>query len=388
MHILATRSTKPFSILAYFVALTFCQFLHAQGQTQTQPCPNTTASPGTTRNSSLSSVSQSAQNVANAAKSLGSIFKKKAPPANSSAAAPCSPANPSTASGPSANASIAGATPGQPDSGQPPTPVAAADSSTAATAESASQGASAPWQPPSDTSGATVAPAGPLDPAKLPDVVGIHLGMPREDVAGILLKLHPGNPIQPEGPNTVAGLFFSSDLPGKSGGDNIHVEFTLPPGKQRVYYIERGLQYKLPLSRDNVLASLRQKYGHEIFYDPNGAHMFWLFDEQGHPIPPDKNAQQRSPYGCDTAATAGNMYFRSQVNAYLHDGLPPATFCDSVIVLHIMVPPDPVVLIGTSLEDRALFRREVIAAGEAAKAEGQKQRQQELKNANQAKPNL
>jgi hypothetical protein len=374
-----------------FVALTFCPLIHAQNQAQTPPCTNTTASSGTTQNSSSSGISQSAQNVENAAKNLGSIFKKKkAQPANSAAAAPCS--SPSIAPGtPNANAPDAAAAPAQPNSAQPApaaTPVAPAASSTPDAAAAPSQGTSEPWKPPSDSPSAP-ASAGPLDPAKLPDVLGIHLGAPREEVQGILLKLYPGNSIRPEGPDTVAGLSMTNiDLPGKSGSDNIHVEYTLTPGKQRVYYIERGVFYKQHMSRDNVVAALRQKYGQEIYVHPNGGETYWLFDEQGHPIPPDKKANG-SPYGCGADDASGKMWFHSQVNSYLHGGLPPATFCDSLIVLRVTVPQDQFIdRIFTVLEDRALLRREVTAAGEGQKAQNQKQQQQDLKNAQQAKPVL
>lgn len=239
------------------------------------------------------------------------------------------------------------------------------------------------------------ATAGPLDPAKLPDVLGIHLGAPRADASAALLKLYPGNPVNPEGPDTVAGMSLGNvDLPGKSGSDNIHLEFTLPPGKQQVYYIERSVFYRQQMARANVITSLHQKYGQEIFEDKNSGRgaMYWLFDEQGHPIPADKDAQQRdshTPYGCDADEASGKMLFLNQQRTYASGGLPPATFCDSLIVLRVTVAEDQNVdRIFTVLEDRALLRREVTAAGEAAKAQNQQKRQQELKNAQQAKPNL
>ena len=277
----------------------------------------------------------------------------------------------------------------QPSSAQPANSGAQPAPSSTSTGDSG-QGGGAPWKPPSDTPAAAAAPAGPLDPAKLPDVVGIHMGMPREEVPGILLKLHPGNPLQPEGPDTAAGLSFSADLPGKSGGDNIHVEYTLPPDRQRVYYIYRYVNYKELMPNENIIASLRQKYGKETLDTVNGGRIFmWLFDEQGHAIPPDKNAKQQSPYGCSTDDASGEMLFLSQVRSYTHGGLPPATFCDSVIMLTVQFSTGDVSnVILTTFEDKALLRREVTAAGEAAKAEGQRQQQQQLKNAQQTKPNL
>jgi hypothetical protein len=237
------------------------------------------------------------------------------------------------------------------------------------------------------------APSGPLDASKLPDVLGIHLGAPRADDSAALQKLYPGNTVRPEGPDTVAGMsMLNIDLPGKSGSDNVHLEFTLTPGKQQVYYIERSVFYKQQMSRDNVMASLRQKYAHEISEDKNGGVMYWLFDEQGRQIPADNDVekrQSRTPYGCDTDEASEKMLFLNQQCSYANGGLPPATFCDSVIVLRVTVAEDNLVdRIFTVLEDRALLRREVAAAGEAQKAQKQKQQQQDLNKANQAKPNL
>jgi hypothetical protein len=376
MRVPQAQPINPISALAFLVALT----LGPSVQAQTLPCANTTASSGTTQNSSSTSVSQNAQNVANAAKSLGSLFKKK--PADAAATAPCPSTAPAAAPGtPNPGQPNTAAAPAQPDSGQPAPAAAAAPA----------QGGTAPWQPPSG-SPSPAAPAGPLDPSKLPDVLGIHLGAPREDASAMLLKLYPGNPVRPEGPDTVAGMgMINIDLPGKSGSDNVHLEFTLTPGKQKVYYIERAVFYKQHMSRDNVMASLHQKYGQQIYEDTNsgvGA-MFWLFDEQGHAIPPDKNSPHSAPYGCDTDEATERMLFLNQQRSYANGSLPPATYCDSLIVLRVTVAEDSLVdRIATVLEDRALLRREVTAAGEALKSQNQQQQQQQLKNAQQAKPNL
>ena len=71
---------------------------------------------------------------------------------------------------------------------------------------------------------------------------------------------------------------INSELAGKSGSDNVHLEFTLPPGKQQVYYIERSAFYKQQMARANVMTSLHQKYGQEIYEEKNGGVLYWLFD--------------------------------------------------------------------------------------------------------------
>jgi hypothetical protein len=74
--------------------------------------------------------------------------------------------------------------------------------------------------------------------------------------------------------------------------------------------------------------------------------------------------------------------------------LAAATFCDSLIVLHMIIDgyegnsTNLVKDTRTVLLDKALLRRSAIAVANAQKAQGQKQRQDEQNKANQAKPNL
>jgi hypothetical protein len=280
-------------------------------------------------------------------------------------------------------------TSGQPSSAQPANSGAQPAPSSTSTGDSG-QGGGAPWAPPPDNPSA--APAGPLDPAKLPDVLGIHVAAPIEEVPGILHKIHPSNQIVPLGSAPVFGVRFGGDLP--NGGENIYVEYTTPPNKQVVYIITREANYpNHPISRENFISALRQKYGQETLYRKYGGGndiMSWVFDEQGHAVPAEKNTNKTDPFGCGIGFTPGGGWFRGKVNEYLHGELPPATICDSFILLSVSIRLDATAVYGasTTLIDNALFRREVIFAGEARKAEALKQQQQNLKNANQAKPNL
>ena len=149
--------------------------------------------------------------------------------------------------------------------------------------------------------------------------------------------------------------------------------------------------YKQQMSRDNVLASLRQKYGHETYEDKYYGQLFWFFDEQGHQVPVADAALKGTsvPYGCDVDDASERMLFHTQVNSYLHGALAPMTFCDSIIVLRVSLAEDSLVdRFSTVLEDRGLLRRQVTAYAEAQKLQNQKQQQQDLNKANQAKPNL
>ena len=145
MRFPAIYSARLFASVVLLIAgsFAFCPWLQAQNN----------PSSATSQCTAAAGVSQNAQSIEDAAKSFGSIFKKKTPPSASTAAAPC-PSHGSSSASP--------------------------------------QSAAAPWAPPSNTPSATLAPAAPLDPAKLPDVLGIHLGMPRADASAALLKLYPG----------------------------------------------------------------------------------------------------------------------------------------------------------------------------------------------------
>jgi hypothetical protein len=375
MHVPTTRSTKFLTMLAVFAGCATYPAVHAQGQSTLPPCVNSQAPTG-----AAPGILQGAQSVANAAKSLGALFTNKSPPMNSVAPTPCA----TGASGASATANAA-----------PASPAAAA---TYAAANPAGGGAppqgSAPWQPPAQaTSVALPAPAGPIDPAKLPDVLGIHVGASRDVVPSILQKIHPKNQLRPEGSREpIFGMMFGGDLP-EGGGENITVEYTMPPNKQLVYFITRSVTYKQPVSQENFIAALRQKYGREILASSlPPPTLYWAFDEQGNPMPASKNTSRDSAFGCSIPITPGGGWFRDQVSAYLHGQLPPASICDSLILLTVTVragpAPQPAVGADTTLLDVALLRRAVVASGEAAKAEQQTQQRQSLQNANQAKPNF
>ena len=241
-------------------------------------------------------------------------------------------------------------------------------------------------------------PTGPLDPSKLPDVAGIHLGLTSAEVTPILQKLHPGAPLQVQSNGQgkpPSGVLVSVGTAIPLSGDNIMVDYTFEPNKpQTVYFISRDFTYAQPIARDNLVDALRQKYGKEsnaVMANGGVSALWWLFDEQGQVIHTTNIDHAGAPFGCqgDYAQGDGVNLYRNLISDDFHNGLAAATYCDSVIVLHVGLDASTTVKnTHTILLDRALMRRSAVAAGEWQKAEAQKQRQEDLQKANQAKPSL
>ena len=139
------------------------------------------------------------------------------------------------------------------------------------------------------------APAGGLNPAKLPDVVGIHLGMNVSQALAIVKAKYPAA-------NTLFYTKFKDtrDAPwisrvnGKLSGtgvnaanivDEVTVFFSAPPNPQVVVRVERAVQIIPPTTIGNLEASLFQKYGPTLVQKSIRANLSWEFDEEGRATP-------------------------------------------------------------------------------------------------------
>ena len=168
-------------------------------------------------------------------------------------------------------------------------------------------GATSPGQVPS-------APPSGLDPSKLPDVLGIHLGMSPQDALAKMKPLYPENHAlglgavpgyvkfghAPDSP-WIQTISAKAEACGNDAcGDTIFIIFNGPPEKQGAVGIERGIGFpegQRP-TPDAVKAALLQKYGSNPFVvAPNV--MGWVYDEQGQPIAP--------PNGKSLVQCAGNI---------------------------------------------------------------------------------
>jgi hypothetical protein len=263
---------------------------------------------------------------------------------------------------------------------------------------------SEPWTPPAATPPAA---AGPLDPAKLPDVGGVHIGASSAEVPAVLHKLFPGAELHAQ--FNGQGKPPSGVAVGVGGGppvndfDNMLVNYTFDSDRQLVYAITRDVQYRQVIAKQRLIDALRAKYGQETAAvtccalsanDAETDGMYWLFDETGRVVhPANYVSQAHAPYGCgaDMAASDVVNAYRDLNRRYLRNELPAATFCDSVIVLWVKfngAGANPVRRATTVLFDFALARRSAIALGDLERGLARQQKQDEVRKANEAKPNL
>jgi hypothetical protein len=127
-------------------------------------------------------------------------------------------------------------------------------------------------------------------PAESPvhlDVDGISPGMPAQEAYNLLKARNPRirigvgqNQVQVVSDKPIP-LTMAAEVMDPAAPEVITLWLTTPPRPQVVWAIGRVLEYdpKQPLSKDNVLASLRQKFGQEI--QTMGPTTFWAFDEHG-----------------------------------------------------------------------------------------------------------
>jgi hypothetical protein len=289
-------------------------------------------------------------------------------------------------------------TPSQPTPAQPqPTPNSA--------------GASSPTQ-------VSSTPAAGVDPSKLPDAVGIHLGMPIEQASAMMKSQFPAGTYT----QTFTGSKFmntsdkawitsmtSALISGCPGcQEDMVVRFSIPPNPQQVIAIQRSLVFgpgKQPLMEPTI-AGLRQKYGPESFKsvpDPVQS-IVWLYDEQGQHLPaPTVNFGQGCagalvgpPPGGDGLKNPNSVGFVLPNNPITPSVI--ATImrdpCRSNVHVRAQVSPTGpgnslVHIVDIQMSENALDTRDVIAAQQYLDGAAARQKQQELKNAQQqAAPKL
>jgi hypothetical protein len=264
------------------------------------------------------------EGLSNAVSNLKSIFGKKKAVQNAATVANSAANTASTvnaaansAAAQSSSAAVANTVGQAASSSAPPpqvstsTPTGAPASEPAAVSQNLSAqrrngqaaGAAEPWTPPADNAAEAAALVDPLklpEVAKMPDVVGVHLGMTVPQALQILHGQYPRDQFQEIPfdyiPDRKLEYGFNILRPGAVGPDATEaiVSLTAPPSHQVVWHIVRFTR-RLHANHANVLASLREKYGKESFAglgngtmttdERNIGMLFWIYDEHGSRAP-------------------------------------------------------------------------------------------------------
>jgi len=250
--------------------------------------------------SSAASTAATVNAAANSAASQSSSATANTPgQAGSSSTAP----QPSTSSQTGAtNSAPAPQTPAQPQLRQGSAKAApqqvASTHPAAGTPNGQTAGAAEPWTPPADNAAEAAALVDPLklpEVAKMPDVVGVRLGMTEQQALQILHGQYPRERFQEIPTSGIFPTNLKADygfnvLPTNEIATDVVVSLTAPPSRQVVWHIVRFTR-RLHANHANVLATLREKYGKESFAGlGNGTittdersigMLFWIYDEQG-----------------------------------------------------------------------------------------------------------
>lgn len=246
---------------------------------------------------------------------------------------------------------------------------------------------------------------GQLDPAKLPDISGIHLGMKMPEAKAALQKVYPSARIDAMnggglGPHNQLAFTALRVQGNNTGHDQAGVDLTMPPNEQLVWHVAR-VTPQPHVAHAILVAALRQKYGKETFAIANSdkppandnevIQMWWVFDERGQPVA-GARLVNGSPFGCNGPyrnTTTGTPYdFYRALMAKDTAGL--STYCTSsyVAVLASIGGVDIVDYITLDVVDMALAVRSAKATDAWSTAEFDKARRQDTQKSNEVRPSL
>lgn len=205
---------------------------------------------------------------------------------------------------------------------------------------------------------ATIFSAAP-DFSKMPDVIGVRVGMDAQEAVQILKRQYPRDLYQAM-PVRYVGLWpvpqpvntgYNVLMPNNIATPDVYLSLTAPPDHQVVWKIVRYTR-GMHINRATLLAALREKYGKESAAytsdqgklstdDRETSDLLWLFDEKGAraPLPPAQSlASNGNPvYSCrlmegnpQPQMPADEAPLRQQFRAW----------CSTLVGIHINVGGD------------------------------------------------
>ena len=259
-----------------------------------------------------------------------------------------------------------------------------------------SQSSAAPWTPPD---AATAAPV-KLDPAKLPDVVGLHLGMTATEAAAAVHKAYPVNIIQhfplDWWPDTAKPNLGFTILSARNQSDvDMYLSFTAPPGPQLLWRVSRIMR-ALNINHQVFLNDLRAKYGRESFAindsgqvvnsDAQIGSLVWLYKENGEQI----KISALTPFQISTVSQCWGSRNLAPRMPYDNEWATPyPDFCKGIVALQIHIGPNTIAYgAEIKMEDIALAMRTAETAHAFLARVAAQQKQEQIEKSKQVKPVL
>jgi hypothetical protein len=238
-----------------------------------------------------------------------------------------------------------------------------------------------------------------VDFSKLPDFVGIHLGMPLDQAKAAMEKAYPAGidvlqiSYGPGGGSLKAVYMLrTKNTDGGRLGGTMEVDLTLPPNPQVVWQVLRSAPQP-SVNRSVFLPTLRQKYGKEslaIDYSTRGPttndntmqEMYWVMDEQGRLVSGTPPMLNNAPFGCMLAGGNNGGIDRPP------EGLPD--YCaKSYVGVHVYFGPQEIITSsGMDMMDLPLRMRNSGATYALTQGQNQRIQQQQQQKAQETKPVL
>jgi hypothetical protein len=302
--------------------------------------------------------------LANAVSNLKSIFGKKKAVQNaatvaSSAASTAATVNAAANSAAAQSSSPAAAnTPGQAGSSAKAAPQQHATAPPAGEIPNEpSADPAEPWTPPADNAAEAAALVDPLklpEVMKMPDVVGVRLGVTEQQALQILHGQYPRGRFQEIPTSGSIPAFPKADygfnvLPTGEIATDVVVSLTAPPNPQVVWRVVRFTR-RIHANHANVLATLRQKYGKETLAGvSNGtittderliSQLLWLFDEHGGraSLPPPQTFGSSAMVGIPCSGSLGDIGPRITLEEPKSQD-----WCNSIVGILVTIDPSEIV---------------------------------------------
>lgn len=124
-----------------------------------------------------------------------------------------------------------------------------------------------------------------------PDILGVRTGMSPEQAYETLKGIDVTHrvtvgqvPIPALLGNKTAVYAMAPESRNSGGEETMSVWISLPPNAQQVWSVQRQFNNSIHTTLEQIVDSLRQKYGPETVstMTPNHPDMFWIYDGKGH----------------------------------------------------------------------------------------------------------